>query len=127
MFGHIFRLARHQNLSPKALRQFSTEKDLPKYSPKTNSEACNLPDFPDITIFKEHKWIYVDKTLQIYNILHLSGSIVILRPKHFGKSLFLSVAMAIATKNDILREYEVWKHLNDSSTGNPVIELDFSK
>ena len=127
MFGHIFRLARYKIFSPKTLRQFSTAKDEPICIPKTYSEASKLPISPNITIFKENKWIYVDKTMQIYSILHLSGSIVIIRPRRFGKSLFLSVAEAIATKNDILREYEVWKHLNGSSTGNPVIRLDFSR
>ena len=127
MFNHIFRLARCQIFFPKTLRQFLTAKDVPIYSPKTNSEPSKFSKSPDITIFKKHEWIYVDKTLQIYNILHLGGSTMILRPWHFGKSLFLSVAMAIATKNDILRDYEVWKYLNGSSTGNPVISLDFSE
>ena len=127
MFSQIIRAVKSVILTPRSLRQFSTGENILSFVQEENKLAHQLPYSPLIRDFKEKGWIFVDKTMEIFKILKLGGSHVVVRPRRCGKSFFISIAEAIIMKNDFLSGCEVWSHLNDNNTGNPVIKLDFSQ
>ena len=127
MFRQIITAVKSLILTPRSFRQFSTGESILSSVQEENKLAHQLPNSADIQDFKKEGWIFVDKTMEIFKILTLGGSHVLVRPRRFGKSFFISIAEAIIMKSDFLAGCEVWSHLNNNNTGNPIIRLDFSE
>lgn len=80
----------------------------------------------DFAKLREGDFIYVDKTEQIYNLLHEGAYIFLSRPRRFGKSLLMSTIKYL-----FLGERQLFKGLwIDSSdydwTPKPVFHFDFA-
>ncbi|MGN0240644.1 MAG: AAA family ATPase [Candidatus Weimeria sp.] len=51
------------------------------------SLPVGMQNFKDI---RENGYVYVDKTMYIWNLVNSSKSYILSRPRRFGKSLFIS-------------------------------------
>jgi len=70
--------------------------------------------------------LYVDKTEQIYRLLHTGNCFFLSRPRRFGKSLLLSTMEEIFSGNKALFE-GLYIYDKIDWTQYPVIKLDFGK
>ncbi len=79
----------------------------------------------DFAMLRELKKLYVDKTLQIYDLVQTEGYYFLSRPRRFGKSLLISTFESLF-KNG-LRDFKglaIEKKWSDHTY--PVIHLDLS-
>ncbi len=81
----------------------------------------------ELSDFKEHNLIYVDKTESIYKLIDDGKYYFLSRPRRFGKSLLVSAIQELFSANKSLFEdcwvYDKW----DWDKKYPVIKISFSK
>ncbi len=81
----------------------------------------------ELADFKEHDFIYVDKTELIYKLIDDGKYYFLSRPRRFGKSLLVDTIKELFSGNKPLFEncwvYDQW----DWDKRNPVIRLSFSE
>ncbi|MDR1719352.1 MAG: AAA family ATPase, partial [Dysgonamonadaceae bacterium] len=83
-----------------------------------------IQDFEDL---RTNNYVYVDKTLYIYQLVTQGKPYFLGRPRRFGKSLFLSTLKAyFEGKRELFEGLEI-SELEKDWTEYPVIYLDFNR
>ncbi|MFN0200222.1 MAG: AAA family ATPase, partial [Bacteroidia bacterium] len=78
--------------------------------------------------FSKEKMIYVDKTELIYKMMDLGVHNFIVRPRRFGKSLFLNTVENIYQgKKELFEDTWAYNHLDWDAVKRPVLRIDFTK
>ncbi|MFN0202227.1 MAG: AAA family ATPase [Bacteroidia bacterium] len=79
-------------------------------------------------LFSKEKMIYVDKTELIYKMMDLGIHNFIVRPRRFGKSLFLdTVGTIYEAKKEQFEGTWIYNNLNWEEVKRPVLRIDFTK
>jgi len=81
----------------------------------------------DFEYLRNENFLYVDKTQYVYQLAHFGKPYFLVRPRRFGKSLFLSTLKAYFEGKKELFEGLKIAELEKDWTGYPVIYLDFNK
>ena len=127
MFPQIRKALSNRRFWNVTVRKFSEKNNQLKAVKDQLIFGKNLPNSPDINALKDYLMMYVDKSMLIYDLLNEGGSVKLLRPRQFGKSLVLSVAETIVTMNKTVIEKLAVKRMLTNSIKHPVIRFDFSQ
>ena len=87
--------------------------------------GSRLPNGSHLSILKDRKRIYVDKTPAILQLITERRFSLITRPRRFGKSLYLNTIKAIAEKDEAIKILAIGNKYEDLIK-YPVIKFDFS-
>ena len=78
--------------------------------------------------FHEGGLIYVDKTEKIYEMMQISGYHFIVRPRRFGKSLFLNTLASIYEgRKERFEETWIYDKVDWEKIKRPVLRIDFTQ
>ncbi|MDZ7877328.1 MAG: AAA family ATPase [Saprospiraceae bacterium] len=81
----------------------------------------------NIKDFAQENMIYVDKTEKIYEMMQLGKHNFIVRPRRFGKSLFLDTVAAIYEgRKEQLRDTWIYDKINWETEKRPTLRIDFT-
>jgi hypothetical protein len=76
----------------------------------------------------ENKYVYVDKTMYMYEFLQESEFLFFARPRRFGKSMMISTMKAIYQgKKHLFEGLWIYDKIDWEEVKRPVIHLDFTK
>ena len=87
--------------------------------------GSRLPDCSSLNALQREKQIYVDKSLTVLELITKTSYSLIIRPRGFGKSLYLDTIRAIAEKDEVIKTLAAGKKYKDLIK-YPVIKFDFS-
>jgi Predicted AAA-ATPase/PD-(D/E)XK nuclease superfamily len=80
-----------------------------------------------ISDFSEENIIYVDKTQTIYELMQLGKHNFIVRPRRFGKSLFLDTVAAIyENQRELFKETWAYDNIDWDAVARPTLRIDFT-
>ena len=73
-------------------------------------------------------FLYIDKTMYIYELLQENNMLFFARPRRFGKSMMISTLKAIYQgKKHLFENLWIYDKIDWEATARPVIHLDFTK
>jgi Predicted AAA-ATPase len=80
-----------------------------------------------ISDFSEENRIYVDKTQKTYELMQLGKHNFIVRPRRFGKSLFLDTVAAIyENQRELFKETWAYNNIDWEAEARPTLRIDFT-